>query len=165
VLDTYNALCYNESRLTKDETMKFIKTKNTYKASNVELNLNTMTAVSYNWWTFLKVIDGQLVFNSYAYSPSTQRQQYKVLKVLAEKGIKLDFIVESRKSLTDSSLFEDAKELIQHDIDDLITAMNKKGSQKAKNSERAKRIEFLKQKKFMVDLFIQKSHVMAALVQ
>lgn len=145
--------------------MKFIKTKNTYKASNVELDLNTMTAVSYNWWTFLKVIDGQLVFNSYAYSPSTQRQQSKVLKVLAEKGIKIDFVIESKKSLTDSSLFNDAKELIQNDIDDLNDAINKKGSQKAKNEERAKRIEFLKEKKFNVDLFVQKSHVMAAMVQ
>lgn len=145
--------------------MKFIKTKNTYKASNVELDLNTMTAVSYDWWTFLKVIDGQLVFNSYAYSPSTQRQQSKVLRVLAEKGIKIDFIIESRKSLTDSSLFNDAKELIQNDIDDLNDAINKKGSQKAKNEERAKRIEFLKEKKFNVDLFVQKSHVMAAMVQ
>jgi hypothetical protein len=145
--------------------MKFIKTKNTYKASNVELNLNTMTAVSYNWWTFLKIIDGKLVFNSYAYSPSTQRQQSKVLRVLAEKGIKIDFIIESRKSLTDSSLFNDAKELIQNDIDDLNDAINKKGSQKAKNEERAKRIEFLKEKKFNVDLFVQKSHVMAAMVQ
>jgi hypothetical protein len=154
-----------DERLTKDETMKFIKTKNTYKASNVELDLNTMTAVSYNWWTFLKVIDGQLVFNSYAYSPSTQRQQSKVLKVLAEKGIKIDFVIESKKSLTDSSLFNDAKELIQNDIDDLNDAINKKGSQKAKNEERAKRIEFLKEKKFNVDLFVQKSHVMAAMVQ
>jgi len=145
--------------------MKFIKTENTYKASNVELNLNTMTAVSYNWWTFLKVIDGQLVFNSYAYSPSTQRQQSKVLKVLAEKGIKIDFIIESKKSLTDSSLFDDAKELIDFDIKDLQDSINKKGSQKAKNEERTRTIEFLKQKKFMVDLFIQKSHVMAALVQ
>jgi hypothetical protein len=154
-----------DERLTKDETMKFIKTKNTYKASNVELDLNTMTAVSYDWWTFLKVIDGQLVFNSYAYSPSTQRQQSKVLRVLAEKGIKIDFIIESRKSLTDSSLFNDAKELIQNDIDDLNDAINKKGSQKAKNEERAKRIEFLKEKKFNVDLFVQKSHVVAAMVQ
>lgn len=154
-----------DERLTKDETMKFIKTKNTYKASNVELDLNTMTAVSYNWWTFLKVIDGQLVFNSYAYSPSTQRQQSKVLKVLAEKGIKIDFIIESRKSLTNSSLFEDAKELIRNDIEDLNDAINKKGSQKAKNEERIKTIEFLKQKKFNVDLFVQKSHVMAAMVQ
>lgn len=145
--------------------MKFIKTKNTYKASNVELNLNTMTAVSYNWWTFLKIIDGKLVFNSYAYSPSTQRQQSKVLRVLAEKGIKIDFVIESKKSLTDSSLFNDAKELIQNDIDDLNDAINKKGSQKAKNVERAKRIEFLKEKKFNVDLFVQKSHVMAAMVQ
>jgi hypothetical protein len=154
-----------DERLTKDETMKFIKTKNTYKASNVELDLNTMTAVSYDWWTFLKVIDGQLVFNSYAYSPSTQRQQSKVLRVLAEKGIKIDFIIESRKSLTDSSLFNDAKELIQNDIDDLNDAINKKGSQKAKNEERAKIIEFLKEKKFNVDLFVQKSHVVAAMVQ
>jgi hypothetical protein len=145
--------------------MKFIKTKNTYKASNLELNLNTMTAVSYNWWTFLKVIDGQLVFNSYAYSPSTQRQQSKVLRVLAERGIKLDFVIESRKSLTDSSLFDDAKELIDFDIKDLQDAINKKGSQKAKNEERAKNIEYLKQKKFNVDLFVQKSHVMAAMVQ
>lgn len=145
--------------------MKFIKTKNTYKASNVELNLNTMTAVSYNWWTFLRVIDGALVFNSYTYSPSTQRQQSKVLKVLAEKGIKIDFVIESKKSLTDSSLFNDAKELIQNDIDDLNDAINKKGSQKAKNEERIKTIEFLKQKKFNVDLFVQKSHVMAAMVQ
>jgi hypothetical protein len=144
--------------------MKFIKTKNTYRASNVELNVNDLTAVSYGWWTFLKVIDGKLVFNSYAYSPSTQRQQSKVLKVLAEKGIKIDFIIESRKSLTDSNLFNDAKELIQADIDDLITAVNKKGSQKAKNVERAKTIEYLKQKMFNVDLFVQKSTVMAAMV-
>lgn len=143
--------------------MKFIKTKNTYKASNVELNLNTMTAVSYNWWTFLKIIDGKLVFNSYAYSPSTQRQQSKVLRVLAEKGIKIDFVIESKKSLTDSSLFNDAKELIQNDIDDLNDAINKKGSQKAKNVERAKSIENLKLKLYSLDLFVHKTPVMVEL--
>jgi hypothetical protein len=143
--------------------MKFIKTKNTYKASNVELDLNSMTAVSYGWWTFLKVIDGKLVFNSYAYSPSTQRQQSKVLRVLSDLGIKLDFIVESKKSLTDSSLFDDAKELIQHDIDDLNDAINKKGSQKAKNVERAKKIENLKLRLYSLELFVHKTPVMVEL--
>lgn len=79
--------------------MRFIKTQNKYKASNVELDLNKMEATSYDWWLFLKVINGKLVFNDHPYSISTQRHQSKVLDVLRDKSINPDVVINLRTSL------------------------------------------------------------------
>lgn len=70
--------------------MKLMKKTNTYKASNVTFNLTTKDAYSYNWWRFVAIIEGKLVFNNYRYSPSTGNHQRKVRNLLRELGIKID---------------------------------------------------------------------------
>ena len=42
-----------------------------YKASNVKFNYETIEAFSYNWWQFVKVIGGKVIFNNYNYSNTT----------------------------------------------------------------------------------------------
>jgi hypothetical protein len=79
--------------------MKFSKKHTRYEASNVSLNLETLEAFSYDWWQFLKLINGKLVFNNYSYSNTTCKHQQKVRRVLDEKGIKIDVFVKTYRSL------------------------------------------------------------------
>lgn len=73
--------------------MKYLKTANTYKASNVVFNAKTIQAFSYDWWQFVKVLNGKVVFNNYRYSVSTAGHQRKVRKVMRDLGIKIDAYV------------------------------------------------------------------------
>lgn len=97
--------------------MKFLKTKNQYKASNVLLDLNNEIATSYDWWIFLKRINGKLVFNNYRYSPSTEGHQRKILKQLDQLGIKVDMFIESPKGLQD---LNSAISYYEYEISELV---------------------------------------------
>lgn len=79
--------------------MKHFPKLNIYKASNVTFNPSTKMAHSYDWWCFVKVIDGKVVFNSYPYSPTTRRHQRKVKDLMASLGIAIDLEVNQRESL------------------------------------------------------------------
>lgn len=72
-----------------------------YKASNVTFNPNTLEAYSYDWWQFVKVIRGKVIFNSYRYSNTTARHQSKVRQVMVQLGIKIDLEVQVRGGLQD----------------------------------------------------------------
>ncbi len=74
--------------------MKYSKRLKVYKANNLVLNPETMTAFSYDWWQFLARINGKVVFNSHRYSVSTAKHQHKVRGVLSELGIKVDLYVD-----------------------------------------------------------------------
>jgi hypothetical protein len=63
------------------------------------LNLDNLTAISYNWWTYLKVIDGKLTFNAYRYSQTTSKHQRQTLNVLKSMGITVENVVNQRESL------------------------------------------------------------------
>lgn len=67
--------------------MRYYKTQHKYKASNLELDMNTMQAYSYGWWIFLSKIEGNLVFNDFPYSITTMGHQRKILKQLELLGI------------------------------------------------------------------------------
>lgn len=97
--------------------MKFLKTKNQYKASNVLLDLNNEIATSYDWWIFLKRINGKLVFNKYRYSPSTAGHQRKILKQLDQLGIKVDMFIEAPKGLQD---LNSAISYYEYEISELV---------------------------------------------
>lgn len=73
--------------------MKLYKRTGTYKASNVTFDPKTITAVSYDWWIFVKVVNGRVVFNSYTYSNTTSRHQSKVRSLLTSLGITVDRVV------------------------------------------------------------------------
>ena len=84
--------------------MKYIKSRQRYEASNVWLAVNDPahngpTAYSYDWWCFLRVIEGRLIFNRHSYSVSTARHQRKVRALLHELGIRIDREVNTRYSL------------------------------------------------------------------
>lgn len=100
--------------------MKHIKTKNKYTTSNNELDLNNMTATSYEWWTYFKVIRGKKVFNEYPYSVSTKKHQREVLVKLEELGIHIDHKVYTKRSLSAFKTLKEVKiDSIQTRIDDL----------------------------------------------
>lgn len=79
--------------------MKLKKKSGLYEASNVTFDPKALTATSYNWWYFVKVFKGKVVFNNYQYSPSTRRHQSKVRSLLSDLGINIDLVVELTQSL------------------------------------------------------------------
>lgn len=79
--------------------MKFYSRLNVYKASNVSFNPDTIAAYSYGWWKFVSVINGKVIFNNYNYSPSTNKHQHKVRRLMAELGIDIDLMVNTCEDL------------------------------------------------------------------
>lgn len=120
--------------------MKQLKS-GTYKASNVTFNPNTCEAISYNWWTFVKVIDGKLVFNAHAYSPTTQRHQHKVRSIMVQRGMRPDVIVDTRLSLSDTNALVDAKACFLNKIAELNKEIETKGSRHETNVTRQAKID------------------------
>jgi hypothetical protein len=72
--------------------------KRTARAT-VSFNPETMEAFSYDWWCFVKVFKGKVVFNEYRYSNTTSNHQRKVKHLLRQLGIKIDLFVNSPKGL------------------------------------------------------------------
>ena len=129
--------------------MKFIKKRNQYEASNVTCNIEELTAFSYNWWKFLAVINGKLVFNDYSYSTSTRKHQIKVRNLLAEKGIKIDVIVESPKGLSD--LWEEsALNLLKYEKQQLTEILANNRRKKALDESRLQRLEQIAAKELVI---------------
>lgn len=91
--------------------MKLMKKTGTYKASNVEFNPDTMIATSYDWWQFVRMINGKIVFNNYSYSNTTCRHQSKVRGLLRELNINIDLEVTTNLSLNGNSRYNYGNEL------------------------------------------------------
>lgn len=70
--------------------MKYFKRLGLYKASNVTFNPKTLSAHSYDWWEFVKQVDGKVLFNTYRYSPTTARHQWKVRKLMDSLGVSFE---------------------------------------------------------------------------
>lgn len=133
--------------------MKYYPKLKLYKASNVTFNPETLEAWSYNWWQFVKLINGMVVFNNYNYSNSTCKHQSKVRGVLNDLGINIDYVVSSRVGLQDDNWIDDAKGIILNKIEELSGAINNPRSKEAKNIERVKQIRYLNQELIELDLF------------
>ena len=117
--------------------MKYFKRLKLYKSNECLYNPETMEATSYNWWVFIKLINGVLVFNNYNYSPSTIKHQYKVRDLLRELEIDIDITIEAPKGLQD---LNSAIAHYDYLIKELNDAIAKPRSQKKKNLERQKQI-------------------------
>ena len=65
--------------------MKYFKTLNTYKGSNVTFNEQTLEAYSYGWWRFYD----KGLFNNCNFSPTTTKHQYKVKSLLEKLGLNI----------------------------------------------------------------------------
>jgi hypothetical protein len=82
--------------------MKFSNKRQQFEGSNVSFNPSRMIAKSYNWWIFMAVINGKVVFNNSRYSPSTGKHQRKVR---AKVDGKIDLMLfNTRKSLATGEL-------------------------------------------------------------
>ena len=120
--------------------MKFLKTKNMYKASNFEFHCNGVKAYSYNWWQFTWEFNGKLVFNNTTYSVSTSKHQSKAWKILDYKA---DLVLNhTRKSLSTGmgSVLSDEIYGIWYEIICLIEKVMTKGTKKATNEKRVEKI-------------------------
>ena len=118
--------------------IKYFKRLNVFKASNVTFDPTTIEATSYDWWSFVKVINGKVVFNNYTYSSSTSKHQHKVSSLMRQLGIKIDMEIASPNGLQSlNSAIEHYKYLIGK----LETQMANPKSHKAKNIERLKEIK------------------------
>lgn len=131
--------------------MKFYSRLNKYKASNVELDLNKFEARSYDWWVFVKRINGKLVFNTYTYSYTTRRHQWKVRHLIErDLGLNIDIEIEAPKGLQS---IESAIDYYEGLITNLQSKIDTKGSKKMKNIERIAEIEQHRSKiKLITDL-------------
>lgn len=83
--------------------MKKLKIRNEYYASNVRYYADKKEAYSYDWWCFVKVINGKTIFNNYTYSSTTCRHQSKVASLMYKLGHKIDLYVDMNYSLTEES--------------------------------------------------------------
>lgn len=72
--------------------MRLRKSDNTMIWSNCTFNQDTLAAFSYDWWQFVKKIDGTVYFNAYHYSSTTNRHQSKVRSILDGMGINYQII-------------------------------------------------------------------------
>lgn len=55
---------------------------NMWKATNVTFDSSAMSAYSYDWWKFVAVVEGVLIFNDFRYSVTTAKHQRKVAAVM-----------------------------------------------------------------------------------
>lgn len=75
--------------------IKYFKKLHVFKASNVSFNPESLKAYSYDWWLFVSLIKGKLVFNDFGYSSSTRKHQNKVASLLSALGLKIDLEIEA----------------------------------------------------------------------
>lgn len=113
---------------------RHVKSVNQYNISNCYFSGNSITAYSYNWWVFVKVINGLLVFNNYNYSATTNAHQRKTRRLLDTLGYSIDLTIEAPKGL------QDIRSSVTHYerlIFKLQSEIANPRSKRAKNVERA----------------------------
>lgn len=106
--------------------MKQLKRSGVYKAANVIFDPHTTTAVSYDWWVFVKVIKGRVIFNNYNYSRTTRKHQWKVKLLMKSLGIKIDSIIETRSSLSNIDSLKELNSLHREEMKNQAAAAESK---------------------------------------
>ena len=109
------ALCEGQNeKVGESMGMKYFPTKGVYKAgNNCTFNPETCEAYSYGWWRFVSYQHGVLIFNDYQYSATTRQHQSKVKRLLAEIGLEIGVVVESRDSIPTLSKKSDLTKYIK----------------------------------------------------
>lgn len=89
--------------------MKYMKRAKIYQCSNYNCKFSAekLEAWSYHWWSFVKVIEGKLVFNNYRYSNSTSKHQSKVRSLMFQLGIEADIALPIPEGLQTCSSLEE----------------------------------------------------------
>lgn len=134
--------------------MKLFKRSNLYKASNVTFNAETHEAVSYDWWTFVKRINGLLVFNNHNYSSSTSKHQSKMRALLRDLGLEIDLIVQAPCGLQRDEWTDQALESIESNINEVEAKLQAPRRKKALDQERLERLNELNKEKQVLEAFI-----------
>lgn len=146
--------------------MKLLTSKNTYAASNCDLEVSPdckrVFAHSYSWWTFVATDSvGNIYFNDSTYSISTSKHQNNIRNILDRLSIRVNLRIrnttegfgnaggcygrgypvglESNRDDIDSNIKRALDKSIQSHRDsirELIENVNKKGSKKRKNADR-----------------------------
>jgi len=129
----------NIQEIVKRTCTRYVKSTNTIKSSNFQMNLDTFEATSYDWWLFVCKVNGKIIFNHTNYSSSTIKHQSKALKALDYKcDLRLRFTRESLSNLPVALENEVANAKLA--ITELIETIKKPRSHKATNQERKKSI-------------------------
>lgn len=136
--------------------MKYMKRDKVYKAANVTFNPKTKEAYSYDWWRFVQPYKGGVIFNSYGYSPTTIKHQYKLRRLLQQLDIPIVLDVKAPGGLQDLG---SAIDLYESQIKNLQALIAKPGTRKAKNEERKQEIAVLLFKLDEVNKLIKESKV------
>jgi len=108
------------------------------------IDISSCLAYSYNWWRYLDKIKGKVVFNNYQYSTTTARHQGECRQMLYYHRINIDLEVSIHNGL--QNFKRDAIPSIYWEILDLEYLINKKGTRKSTNIERAEKIIMLKER-------------------
>jgi hypothetical protein len=58
-----------------------------------KFNPTSVSAFSYDWWQYVAIIDGLVVFNTYRYSNTTSRHQSEMRRLLDKLGVNIDIEV------------------------------------------------------------------------
>lgn len=127
--------------------MRKLKTRNVFKASNLTIDLDNMTAISYDWWYFLiQDSDGAIYFNDYNYSPTTSVHQRKAWDVLRD-NLPSDVFNSIRTIKSSVSLDRGIKYSIKDNINTLLNEnqelqqqITKPRTHKSKNLQRSNQI-------------------------
>jgi hypothetical protein len=98
--------------------MKYYKRLEVYKASNVELEPETLKSYSYGWWQVSRKIGEKVFFNYTSYSNSTAKHQSKILSTLRTLGYGWDKVLVFRLRNTDNIMGMSDKQLIERIISD-----------------------------------------------
>jgi len=97
--------------------MKYYQRLGIYKASNLTFNPNTFEGYSYAWYLITARIKGELVLNTYNYSPTTRKHVYKLRALLNE--LELPYIeIESPGGLQklESAMYHHMKSLARKQL-------------------------------------------------
>lgn len=134
--------------------MKFMKRAQIYKASGVEFNPTSFEATSYDWWHFVRLINGKVVFNSYNYSQTTCKHQQKVRSLLNKLGIEIDIELKTRRSLNNSDALESAIKYQETEIEEIRTSLasprRKKALDESRNATINKKLELINKIRFIM---------------
>lgn len=128
--------------------MKFYPKAGVYKASNVCFDPEEVSAYSYQWWKFVTRIGPLTVFNSYPYSNTTRRHQWKVKSLMRSLGIDIHADIEVPRGVGADDWAQGAINLYQERIETLKQEMLK--GRPSKNLERAAAIKELRAKQRQV---------------
>lgn len=126
----------NDKEVVKALTgFNYRKKTNSLHMSNNELFLENMKAYSYDWWVYVKEIDGLIVFNEHRYSPSTGKHQSRMRSLLSKLNASPAVFINTRQSI-DNFTMEDVRKQLQKELIEAREALAKckrKGTFKESN--------------------------------